>query len=62
MFIADKWKDFEVISCASGEKYERWGNIMLRRPDPQVIWPVEEFDRICDPHAVYSRSSISSSS
>jgi len=57
MFVADRWEDFEVISCADGEKYERWGNIMLRRPDPQVIWPIEDFDKICDPHAVYNRSS-----
>lgn len=57
MFVSDKWKDFEVISCSRGEKYERWGNIYLRRPDPQAIWPVEDFDKVCDPHAVYSRSS-----
>ncbi len=57
MFVAGNWKDFEVISCASGEKYERWGKILLRRPDPQVIWPIEGFDSICDPHAVYNRSS-----
>ena len=57
MFIADKWKDYEVLSTASGEKYERWGNVYLRRPDPQVIWPDDEFDGKCKPNAVYNRSS-----
>lgn len=38
MWIADKWKDFEVLDTMNGEKLERWGNIVLRRPDPQVIW------------------------
>ncbi len=38
MWIADKWKDFEVLDTMDGEKLERWGSIILRRPDPQVIW------------------------
>ena len=38
MWIADEWKDFEVIDSGSGEKLERWGDILLARPDPQVIW------------------------
>lgn len=38
MWIADGWKDYEVIDTASGEKLERWGNYILVRPDPQVIW------------------------
>ena len=38
MWISDKWKDFEVIDTGSGEKLERWGDILLARPDPQVIW------------------------
>ena len=33
------WKDYEVIACGDGEKLERWGNVYLLRPDPQVIWP-----------------------
>lgn len=32
------WKDYELIDCSDGEKLERWGNIVLVRPDPQVIW------------------------
>ncbi len=38
MWIADGWKDYEVIDCSNGEKLERWGDYLLIRPDPQVIW------------------------
>lgn len=40
MWIADNWKDYEVIDCSKGEKLERWGDFYLVRPDPQVIWDV----------------------
>lgn len=38
MWIADRWKDYQVIDCSCGEKLERWGKYTLVRPDPQVIW------------------------
>lgn len=38
MWIADQWKDYEVIDTSDGEKLERWGKYILLRPDPQVIW------------------------
>lgn len=38
MWIADQWKDYEVLDTSAGEKLERWGNYILVRPDPQVIW------------------------
>lgn len=38
MWIADNWKDYEVLDTSSGEKLERWGDYLLVRPDPQVIW------------------------
>lgn len=38
MWIADKWKDYEVIDCTNKEKLERFGGYLLVRPDPQVIW------------------------
>ena len=38
MIISDKWKDYEILDMADGEKLERWGNIVLIRPDPQIIW------------------------
>ena len=42
MWIADKWKDFEVLDCGNGEKVERWGKQVLVRPDPQAIWPKQK--------------------
>jgi 23S rRNA (cytosine1962-C5)-methyltransferase len=38
MWIAENWKDYEVIDCSDGEKLERWGKYILLRPDPQVLW------------------------
>lgn len=38
MWIADNWKDYEVLDTSGGEKLERWGDYILVRPDPQVIW------------------------
>ncbi len=38
MWAADNWKDYEVIDTSAGEKLERWGDYLLVRPDPQVIW------------------------
>ena len=38
MWLADNWKDYEVLDCSCGEKLERWGEYYLVRPDPQVIW------------------------
>lgn len=38
MIISNEWKDYEILDMANGEKLERWGNIILIRPDPQIIW------------------------
>lgn len=38
MWIADNWADYRLIDTAGGEKLEYWGNVLLRRPDPQAIW------------------------
>ena len=38
MWIAENWKDYEVIDTSNGEKLERWGKYILLRPDPQVLW------------------------
>lgn len=40
MWIADSWKDYEVLDASGGEKLERWGKYILVRPDPQVIWNI----------------------
>lgn len=42
MWIADQWKDYEVLDTSTGEKLERWGSYILVRPDPQVIWNTEK--------------------
>jgi 23S rRNA (cytosine1962-C5)-methyltransferase len=39
MWLADTWRDYEVLDCGDGEKLERWGETILLRPDPQAIWP-----------------------
>ena len=57
MWIADGWKDYEVIDCSGGEKLERWGDYILVRPDPQVIWNTEKTNRgWYHPNAHYHRS------
>ena len=38
MWVAENWKDYQVMDCSAGEKLERWQNYILVRPDPQVIW------------------------
>ena len=45
MWIADAWKDYEVIDTSGGEKLERWGEYILVRPDPQVLWDTPRTDR-----------------
>ncbi len=42
--IADRWRDFEVIDAGDGKKLERWGEVILSRPDPQVIWATSHSD------------------
>ena len=42
MWIANGWKDYEVIDTSTGEKLERWGDYILVRPDPQVIWKTDK--------------------
>lgn len=58
MWIAKDWKDYEVLDTSDGEKLERWGDYILVRPDPQVIWKTERehagWER---PNAHYHRSS-----
>lgn len=58
MRIADKWKDYELIDASGGERLERWGEIILIRPDPQVIWNTEQKNPLWqNAHARYIRSS-----
>ncbi len=58
MLLADRWKDYELIDASRGEKLERWGNVYLLRPDPQIVWDngdlLEKYHN--DIWAVYYRS------
>ena len=57
MWIADDWKDYEVLDASGGEKLERWGNYILIRPDPQVIWSTPRAQRAWNsPDGHYHRS------
>ena len=57
MWLADKWKDYEVIDCSDGEKLERWGKYILLRPDPQVIWNTDKSSKWTKLNGHYHRSS-----
>lgn len=53
-----QWKDYELIDCSDGERLERWGDIILIRPDPQIIWKTEKKNPLWrKAHARYQRSS-----
>lgn len=58
MWIADNWKDYMILDTSKGEKLERWGDYLLIRPDPQIIWDtpkiLKEWKK---PNAHYHRSS-----
>ena len=57
MKIASNWKDYEILDMANGEKLERWGNVTLVRPDPQIIWKQKSFpNKWKEVNAVYNRS------
>lgn len=57
MRTAKDWKQFEVIDTSGGEKLERWGDVILTRPDPQVIWNTPKGDVWRKTNARYLRSS-----
>ena len=57
MNLANKWKDYEILDMANGEKLEKWGNIILVRPDPQIIWKDKSFPKLWNTYnAKYNRS------
>lgn len=57
MYTANNWQQYEIIDTGDGEKLERWGDIVLRRPDPLAIWPIREPSRWEQAVARYIRSS-----
>nr|QGT51021.1 SAM-dependent methyltransferase [uncultured Firmicutes bacterium] len=59
MFLANQWKDYEIIDAKQGEKLERWGKFILRRPDPLAVWDIPARDASPEwgkAHARYLRS------
>ena len=57
MNLANNWKDYEILDMANGEKLERWGDIVLIRPDPQIIWKEKTFpEKWKKADAKYNRS------
>ncbi|MCL2671081.1 MAG: class I SAM-dependent methyltransferase [Clostridiales bacterium] len=59
MYLSDNWQDYALLDAGGGNKLERWGSVVLLRPDPQAIWPIAlwpaaELSPVCD--AVYNRS------
>lgn len=58
MKVANNWKDYEILDMANGEKLERWNNIYLVRPDPQIIWNDKQYPKKWkQANARYNRSS-----
>ena len=57
MKVAKDWNDYEILDMANGEKLERWGNYILERPDPQIVWQDKTFkDKWKKVDAIYHRS------
>lgn len=57
MRVSSNWIDYELIDCSAGERLERWGDIILIRPDPQIIWNTERKNPLWrNAHARYHRS------
>ncbi|MDR0315005.1 MAG: class I SAM-dependent methyltransferase [Oscillospiraceae bacterium] len=58
MRVSSGWKDYELVDCSSGERLERWGDVVLIRPDPQAIWQTPKSHPLWGKaHARYKRSS-----
>ena len=57
MKIASEWKEYKILDMANGQKLEKWGNIVLSRPDPQIIWKEKSFpNKWKEINATYNRS------
>ncbi len=57
MELAKKWQDYRILDAGDGEKLEQWGEFLLRRPDPQVLWPWTGSEALRNQvHAHYHRS------
>jgi len=57
LLVSDKWQEYEIIYAGKGIKTERWGQYILKRPDPQIFWEMNEGSNIkLFPDAIYHRS------
>lgn len=56
MKINNEWKDYKILATSNGEKLERWGDVLLIRPDPQVIWSGADLTKLAKVDAQYIRS------
>ena len=57
MNIASKWKDYKILDMADGQKLEKWGEVVLSRPDPQIVWKNKSFPQKWQKiNATYHRS------
>lgn len=55
--VVQVWKDYQILACGDGMKLERWGDITLARPDPQILWPKKNLNLWKQADATYQRSS-----
>lgn len=59
MKLADKWQDYKILDMADGQKLEKWGNVILSRPDPQIIWKEKSYpQKWKEINATYHRSNL----
>ena len=57
MRLANEWKDYKILDMADGQKLEKWGDVILSRPDPQIIWKSKSFpNKWREINAEYHRS------
>ena len=57
MNIANNWNDYKILDMADGQKLERWGDVILARPDPQIIWKEKTYpEKWKNINATYHRS------
>ena len=56
--IAENWKDYEILDMSNGMKIEKWNNVILSRPDPQIVWKKDIDDKLINHGDVISERQI----
>ncbi len=54
--INNGWQEYKILDSGNGEKLENWHGIILRRPDPQVMWSISDYSKWTNINAIYERS------